>query len=170
MMLMANLNPTTNKSRNPSKSIVRACTDNSTHNLRNHIQGCSPEASASSLLLKKYASGCSYNRAEFHVDVLIWIARRCRPYSIVEDPELRDLFQMLFQGVVIPHQRAISADTKTFFELCHEKVSTVLKNHKGAIHIAFDAWTASNLLPFLGVTAHRCVDGKIETFVLDFIQ
>lgn len=156
--------------RNPSKSIVRACTDNSTHNLRDHIQGCTPEIIGPSQMMKKFTSGCSYTRATFHVDILTWIANNCQPFSVVDDPELRSLFKTLHEGVVVPRPMAISADMKTFHSLCKDKVSNILRSYKGAIHIAFDAWTASNMLPFLGVTAHRCVDGKIETIILDFIR
>lgn len=121
-------------------------------------------------MITKFVSGSSYNKANLCVELLTWIANRCRPYCIVGDPELLTMFKMLYSNATVPSERAISSYMKTFHGLCKNKTSTVLKAHRGAIHIAFDVWTASNLLPFLGVTAHRCVDGKIESFVLDFIR
>lgn len=154
----------------PSKFVIRASNDTSTHNLIEHIKICSPNENASTGMLKKFVGGCTYNKAAFYVQILVWIAKRCRPYSIVGDPELVALFKTLYSSVTVPSDRAISRYMKTFYQLCKVKTSRVLKAHRGAIHIGFDVWTASNLLPFLGVTAHRCVDGKIESFILDFIR
>ena len=57
-----------------------------------------------------------------------------------------------------------------YYSLCLEKAVTVLKAYKGAIHIGLDTWTAGHGVPFMGITLHRCVDGRIQSMILDFIH
>ena len=102
--------------------------------------------------------------------ILLWIIKRCRPFSVIDDNELRMMFAMLYQNVSIPSQRTISRHVSIFHSLCQDKVVSILKEYKGAIHIGLDTWTAGHGVPFMGITVHRCVDGEMESMILDFIH
>ena len=80
------------------------------------------------------------------------------------------LFTMLYKNVDLPTQRTISRHIQLYHSLCMEKAITVLKAYKGAIHIGLDTWTAGHGVPFMGITIHQCVDGKIQSMILDFIH
>jgi hypothetical protein len=49
-------------------------------------------------------------------------------------------------------------------------VITTKQDYPGRVHIGVDGWTSPNVFSFLGITAHRAVDGHIEAFILDFIK
>ena len=156
--------------RDASKACRRNRGNDSTSALRNHARVCDPRATASSHMMESFASGCSYRREDFHIAILMWIIKRCRPFSIIDDSELREMLTMLYKSVSIPSQRTISRHVETFYSLCHTKVVATLKEYKGAIHIGLDTWTAGNGVPFMGVTLHCCVDDKIQSMILDFIH
>lgn len=100
----------------------------------------------------------------------IWVARRHRPFQIVQDPELIAIFRMLFAKVEIPSPSTISRDVREIFGLARSHVAKVLQDYPGRLHLGFDGWTSPNVLSFLGVTVHRVVDGKVVYFILDFIK
>lgn len=155
--------------RHPSERCIRSRCNDSTSALIQHVKKCDPQNSHPAELMERFTSGCSYRREDFHVWLIIWIVKRCRPFSIVDDDELRLLFQMLYKGVHIPSQSTISRHIKIFHTLCLSKVVSTLREYKGAIHIGLDTWTAGNGTPFMGITIHRCVDGVIQSLILDFI-
>lgn len=156
--------------RNPSEIVVRHRGNDSTSCLLTHVRKCEPEATISRDIMERFASGCTYQNEEFHILCLKWIIKGCRPYSIVEDKELRMMFQMCLNNVKIPRQNTISRHIKIFYSMCFKKVVSTLRNYNGAIHIGLDAWTAGNGMPFLGITLHRCIDGTVLSTVLDFIH
>ena len=42
----------------------------------------------------------------------LWVARRHRPFRIVKDPELLEIFSMLYAKVEVPHPTTVSRDVK----------------------------------------------------------
>lgn len=154
----------------PSEKCIRSRTNDSTSALNIHVKKCDPQSSSPVELMERFTSGCAYRREDFHIYLLMWIVKRCRPFSIVEDDELQMLFRMLYKNVVIPSQKTISRHIKLFHMLCQSKVISTLQNYKGVIHIGLDTWTAGNGAPFMGITIHRCVDGAIQSMILDFIH
>jgi Na+-transporting NADH:ubiquinone oxidoreductase subunit NqrA len=59
--------------------------------------------------------------------IALWVARRHRPFSIVEDPELLDIFTDLNNKVVTPSRYTVSRDVKEIFQLSRKQVSELLK-------------------------------------------
>ena len=85
--------------------------------------------------------------------IVLWIARRNRPFSIIEDPELLDIFHDLNAACTTVSRRTVSRDVKEVFLLAREQVGAMLR--------------VSDLLPYLYVIepaslgisrqgAHRC--------------
>lgn len=100
----------------------------------------------------------------------VWIARRHRPFAIVEDPELRAIFHMLFDKVEIPSRSTVSRDVREVFAATRKQIRSLLRAYPGRLHLGLDGWTSPNVFSFLGVTVHRVVEGKVKQFILDFIR
>jgi hypothetical protein len=156
--------------RNPSQFVQRHRFEDSTSNLARHVEKCSPSKNATTEQMAAFVNGSTYSSAKFRFLLAVWCARRHRPFSIVADPELHDLFKMLHGRVEIPHPITISRDVKEIFTLSKIHVARVLGDYKVRVHIGVDGWTSPNIFSFLGITAHRVVDGRINSCILDFVK
>jgi hypothetical protein len=47
---------------------------------------------------------------------------------------------------------------------------SVVQSNRGRIHLAVDGWTSPNVISFLGVVVCMATDGRIHTYILDFIN
>ena len=59
--------------------------------------------------------------------IALWIARRNRPFSIVEDPELLDIFADLNINCVTPKRRTVSRDMKEIFHISQGNLASMLQ-------------------------------------------
>jgi hypothetical protein len=57
----------------------------------------------------------------------LWVSRRHRPFAIVEDEELMDIFKDLNSKVEVPSRFTVSRDVKEIFEISRKQVATMLK-------------------------------------------
>lgn len=169
----------------PSVKVNRERFDDSTGNLAAHVKICNPKEMEMESITA-FANGSTYSGPRMRYLLAIWCARRHRPFKIVEDPELVEIFGMLYSRAEIPSRVMISRDINEIFNLAKTNVAQSLqvrdmlcsfclflsyfKAYPGKLHLAVDGWTSPNVFSFLGVTVHRCVDGKIQEFILDFIK
>ncbi|KIJ52069.1 hypothetical protein M422DRAFT_157043, partial [Sphaerobolus stellatus SS14] len=139
-----------------------------------HRATCKPALSAESGAMTKFVSGHGYTHEGFSFGVGKWIAKCCRPYTIIDDVELQDLFRMLYACVEIPSRMSIQRDICLMMDLTGECLIEAFAVHKhpDAIHIALDAWTSRAHMSFLALTAHW-VDVNtrvIRQVILDFVR
>ena len=59
----------------------------------------------------------------------LWVARCHRPFAIVKDEELVDIFTDLNNKVEVPSRFTVSRDVKEIFAISRVKVSEILKVH-----------------------------------------
>jgi hypothetical protein len=59
--------------------------------------------------------------------IAMWCARRHRPFNIVEDDELNEIFHMLYARVEVPHPTTVSRDVKEIFYICKKNVVEFLQ-------------------------------------------
>ena len=59
--------------------------------------------------------------------IALWVARRHRPFAIVKDNELVDIFTDLNNKVEVPSRFTVSRDVKEIFLMSRLKVSKILK-------------------------------------------
>jgi hypothetical protein len=59
--------------------------------------------------------------------ITLWVAHRHRPFAIVEDDELINIFMDLNNKVEVPSRFTLSRDVKEIFELSRIKVAEILK-------------------------------------------
>ncbi|KAI1787695.1 hypothetical protein LXA43DRAFT_1064176 [Ganoderma leucocontextum] len=115
----------------PSKHVDRSPIDESTGNLNRHVQACTPKKAPKTQMITGYAQGATYSYACVHFLLAMWIARRHRPFTIVEDPEFKELLRMLYVRVEIPSRVTVSRDLKDIFEDSRARVKAKLQGHTG---------------------------------------
>ena len=126
----------------------------------------SPEAAA----LTVYASGCSYKPARHRAHLVLWIACRHRPYTIIADPKLLDIFTDLHAACKTPSQSTISGDIKGAHGLVHDVVVKKLAAAEGKVHILADGWTSPNTIAFIGIVVQFVEGLSITSFMLDYVR
>ncbi|KAF8582450.1 hypothetical protein K439DRAFT_1351161, partial [Ramaria rubella] len=92
------------------------------------------------------------------------------PYAIIEDAELLEILQMLFDPVAVLSAHTVSWDIQEIFVISQCKVARVLQAYDGKLHLGVDGWAAPNVFSFLGVTVTRCVAGDLIMMILNFIK
>lgn len=71
--------------------------------------------------------GAKYSKSLMRFKLMRWVVRRHRPYAIVEDAELREIFEMLYALVEVPSARTLSRDVIEVFEMSKRNVIGMLK-------------------------------------------
>lgn len=118
-----------------------------------------------------FAQGSSYSAASHRMKIALWVSRRHRPFRIVEDPELLDIFHDLNSRVITPSATTVSRDIKEIFLLSRKVVAKRLQDYPGKLHLIVDGWTSPQVIAFLGACiAMISAQGKLEVLILDFIK
>ena len=114
--------------KNPSIKVTRARHDESTSNLNRHADSCNPNVATTATMcsISYYANGTSYNPRHFRLKMSLWIAKRARPFAIVEDPEFIELLTILNDKVVTPSCSTVSRDIQEIFSISQRNVRAVL--------------------------------------------
>lgn len=108
--------------RHPGITIKRVRHDDSTSNLARHVKTCVPANTKEAQAMRTYAEGSTYNEVEHRVKMSLWVSRRHRPFVIVEDPELLDIFKSLNPACVTPKRNTVSRDMREIHEMTKESV------------------------------------------------
>ena len=58
----------------------------------------------------------TYSQARLRFLLVLWVARRHCPFVVVEDPELREIFRMLYGRVEIPSRISVVRDIHVILE------------------------------------------------------
>lgn len=113
--------------RHPSIGIHRAQHDKISSNLQRHAQACTPANTDESRAMWNYAHSSQYNQERHRMKIALWIARRNRPFSIVKDEELLDIFYDLNSACITPKRRTVSRNIQQIFLLSREKLGALLQ-------------------------------------------
>ena len=65
---------------------------------------------SSTQVMTTFAAGSTYSEARLRYMLVLWITRRHRPFSVVEDPEFRAMLRMLYGRVEIPSRITLGRD------------------------------------------------------------
>ncbi|KAF8588340.1 hypothetical protein K439DRAFT_1335390, partial [Ramaria rubella] len=149
--------------RNPSKSVTRVRVDDSTSNLVSHKECCAPTQDAGQNSIQSFAHRSTYSTRRLQHLLILWVACRHRPYTIVHDPELIEIFKMLYELVQIPSPWTLSHDIQEVFDVSQ------LEAYNGKLHLSINGWAALNVFSYLGVTVTCCSTEDLITMILDFI-
>ena len=102
----------------------------STSNLLRHVRNCEPEETPEVELLASFAAGSTYSKAKFRFKLAVWIARRHRPFNLVEDPEFRELLYMLYGRVEIPSRKSTARDVLSLVRYVKQQLIARLQVNK----------------------------------------
>jgi hypothetical protein len=83
--------------------------------------------------MEAFASGTKYNKATHRLKLALWVARRHRPFAIVQDPELLEIFRDLNSRVETPSESTVSRDVKEIFALSRANVAKILQVRTGLL-------------------------------------
>lgn len=67
----------------------------------------------------------------------LWCARRHCPYAIVEDPELQNIFRMLYAKVKIPSRSTVSRDVQLLYREMKSALVALLLVSEHRVNCAF---------------------------------
>lgn len=110
-----------------SSAVTRVRWDTSTGNLNRHTEACNAKVAPAGQGIKDYAHGSTYSKAKFRYLCTLWVARNHRPYTIVQDEELLDIFRMLYSRVEVPHPTTLSRDVREVFEMTRLEIAKRLQ-------------------------------------------
>ena len=113
--------------RNPSVVVMRVRHDECTSNLVRHADRCTPGATTLTTSISSFAHGSTYSYPKFHMKLALWVTRHHRPFAIVEDNELMDIFMDLNNKVEVPSRVTVSRDVKEIFQISRVKVAEILQ-------------------------------------------
>jgi len=70
--------------------------------------------------MEQYSEPCTREARRW--GVLRWIVRKNRPFYIIEDEELRDIFRMMKPRAEVPSANTVSKDIKEVYEMMKVRV------------------------------------------------
>ncbi|KAF7797747.1 hypothetical protein EIP86_008947 [Pleurotus ostreatoroseus] len=170
-----------------NENITRVRCDSSTSNLARHAKKCDGQEAPDTQKITEFAHGSTYSKARMRFLLAKWVSVRHRPYFIIKDPKLLEIFRMLYAKVEVPHPTTLSRDVHEIFKILRERLSLALevstishsrnstywcvyRNTTANFIRALTAGLAPNVISFLGVTAQPVVKNKLQHFILDFIK
>jgi hypothetical protein len=77
--------------------------------------------------MNMFAHGSTYTPGKLRLLTTLWVARRSRPFAIVEDPEFIEIVTMFNNKASIPSRRTVSRDVQEVFQTTQGRVSTMLQ-------------------------------------------
>lgn len=111
-----------------------------------------------------------FRKGIFRYKLLNWVTRRHRPDSIVEDPELIDIFTYLNPEAQPPSRRSLRRDINVAFKMTRDELKKWLHEYQGRFNLILDCWTAGNGHEFLGVLILFIHNGQLLVVALDMIE
>ena len=84
--------------------------------------------------MASYVHGSSYTPERLRIKVAIWVSRCNRPFAIIEDQELLDIFCDLHSKVETPSRQTVSRDIKQMFDISQKQVAKMLQVGSHSFH------------------------------------
>ncbi|KAJ3965670.1 hypothetical protein EV361DRAFT_810312, partial [Lentinula raphanica] len=157
----------------PVQFVTRARHDDSTSNLKRHVDTCAAvdeAAAAGQLTIPMYAGGSSYSEPQLRLLLVQWCAVNARPMLIVEDEAFLKMMKMMHAHVVVPSAVTLARDIQRVYDISKKQVQKVLAMTPGRKHIILDGWSSPNVMSILGVDTTFVKDGKIVNITLDCVR
>lgn len=100
--------------------------------------------------------------------ILKLVVKNYHPFSLVEQPELKELFDLIIPGYKLPTRKTVSNSLlPKAYQECYEKVMIGI-NSAWAICLTTDSWTSINNVSFIAITAHYLdSNGDLKSYLLD---
>ena len=112
----------------------------------------------------------SHTTIEARAHLVKWITESNRPTAIINDRELRMLLTAGRPKLELPSAFTVHCDIRAVFEKCRDRIASLLQNHPGRLHFAYDTWTSPNHQAICAWTVHLEHDGEPLSFLLDVVD
>ena len=115
----------------------------------------------------------TFNLEEFYKRLTRWIVTGNQPFAEIENEEFRDMLTYLRPAIQdhLVHSTAIKNRILTHAGVSRQLTKQYLSSLTGLMAIACDAWTSSNRIAFLAITASWITqDWRLEETLLDFVE
>jgi hypothetical protein len=89
---------------------------------------------------------------------------------MVQDSELQYVFTAAWPNLVVPSPNTVRRDIKAIYAKCRERITTLLQDYPGRIHLGTDAWTSTNHRALVAWTVHLEHEGCMMAFLLDIVE
>ena len=99
----------------------------STGNLSRHVKMCEPQDTQEAEMITAFAAGVTYSPARLRFLLAMWVARRHRPFTVVEDPEFQQIVRMLYAKAQLPSHVTLLCDVQAIFAECKGKLIDYLQ-------------------------------------------
>jgi len=96
-------------------------------NLARHVWSCAPTDSTQMRALAVYASGSKYTKESHRMKIALWVTNRHRPFKIVKDTELLEIFADLNPNCETPSRHTVPRNVKEIFSLSRKEIGTMLQ-------------------------------------------
>ncbi|CAG5015362.1 unnamed protein product [Parnassius apollo] len=105
---------------------------------------------------------------EIDKQIIKIIVKNYHPFSLVEQPEIKELFAMIIPGYSLPTRKTVSNSLlPKMYQECLEKVQVNIDS-AWAVCLTTDSWTSINNVSFVSVTAHYLDNTYImRSYLLD---
>jgi hypothetical protein len=74
-----------------------------------------------------FAHGSTYDKAHFRYLTTIWVTKCQRPFLIIKDEPLQEMFKMLYAKVEPPSASTVSRDVQEIHTITQKNVAKVLQ-------------------------------------------
>ncbi len=74
-----------------------------------------------------YVSGSTYTAASHRMKIALWVSKYNRPFAIVKDEDLLDIFTDLNPNCITPMRQTVSWDVKEIFVISRKQVGALLR-------------------------------------------
>ena len=108
--------------------------------------------------MEKFAGGCTYSREGLRWRLLRWVVCKNRPYTIIDDEELREVFAMLHAKAKIPCANTLAGDIKCAHGMMKEKLVELFRVHLSSPAISFDVQVCALESLWQSPPLTRCMD------------
>lgn len=121
-------------------------------------------------MITAFAQGSRYTPARLRYKLALWVTRCHRPFSIVEDPELVDIFQDFNSRVLIPSRHTLTRDIQDIYQVTRKSLALKLQQAEGKVHLIIDGWTSPQFYSFIGVVVQFLYENELKLTTLDYIK
>jgi hypothetical protein len=77
--------------------------------------------------MSAFTSGSTYTRKQLRMLTVRWVAGRCRPMSIVSDPEFLKIVRMLNPQAEVPSRNTVAQDIKAIYLMANANLKNILQ-------------------------------------------
>ncbi|GBC36498.1 zinc finger BED domain-containing protein RICESLEEPER 2-like [Rhizophagus irregularis DAOM 181602=DAOM 197198] len=112
-----------------------------------------------------------YNEDNFRKLLIRYVVMGDHSFLSIESKDFHNLIHLLRKDASIPSADIIKKEIINTFNNGIKEIRKVLQEVSGKISFTIDAWTSSNSISFLGITAHWISDEwELKNILLDFVK